>query len=77
MNRVGRTARIASSGQSLCFIMPQERAYVKHLREKHDISMSSLERFDLLKQFQKKVKELNESKDIHFKLLKNIEDPDE
>ena len=38
VNRVGRTARMAQSGQSLCFVMsPCEDAYVDHMREKHGI----------------------------------------
>ena len=31
VNRVGRTARIASSGSSLCFVMPQEIKYPLHM----------------------------------------------
>ena len=28
VNRVGRTARIASAGQNLCFVMPSEKDYI-------------------------------------------------
>ena len=36
VNRVGRTARIASSGQSLCFVMaPNELGYVPFMKKKY------------------------------------------
>ena len=36
VNRVGRTARIASSGQSLCFVMPDEKDYVEEMKKRHN-----------------------------------------
>jgi len=35
VNRVGRTARIASNGQSICFVMSSELEYVQHLKSKY------------------------------------------
>mmetsp|Transcript_27331 Transcript_27331/g.20468 ORF Transcript_27331/g.20468 Transcript_27331/m.20468 type:complete len:165 (+) Transcript_27331:703-1197(+) len=32
-NRIGRTARMASKGQSLVFLMPQELKYVEHMNQ--------------------------------------------
>ena len=40
VNRVGRTARISSSGQSLCFVMPNEIDYVAYMAEKHEIELT-------------------------------------
>jgi len=45
VNRIGRTARMASAGQSLCFLLPEEMEYVKHLREEFKISLMKKERF--------------------------------
>lgn len=39
VNRVGRTARIASQGKSLCFVMPGEREYVAYVKQKFEIVM--------------------------------------
>ena len=40
VNRVGRTARIAANGQSVCFVMPNESDFVKFLKEKFTIELS-------------------------------------
>jgi len=47
VNRVGRTARIASQGSSLCFLMPTELAYVKHMQKKYGIELAEKTRFAL------------------------------
>ena len=39
VNRVGRTARIAANGQSVCFVMPSEADYVKLLKGKFGIEL--------------------------------------
>lgn len=39
VNRVGRTARIAANGQSVCFVMPNEADYVKLLKDKFCIEL--------------------------------------
>ena len=52
VNRVGRTARIASAGQSLCFVMsPIEIGYVPYLRKKYQIVMEEKSRLTLMKVF--------------------------
>lgn len=52
VNRVGRTARIASSGSSLCFVMPQELKYVGYMKRKYGIEMNGKDRFKMLKEFE-------------------------
>jgi len=52
VNRVGRTARIASTGKSLCFVMPQETDYVKYMQEKHNIEIHNKNRFNLARMFE-------------------------
>ena len=44
MNRIGRTARIATSGNSLCFIMPQEIGYVAYMKKNHGVDMIKRDR---------------------------------
>jgi superfamily II DNA/RNA helicase len=51
VNRVGRTARIAANGQSICFIMQNEHEYVKCLKEKFSIEMVQKSRFILAQLF--------------------------
>ncbi len=79
VNRVGRTARIATSGSSLCFIMPQELKYVTFMKKKYSIDMHNKERYLMLKEFQRAVQDhfTDKAEDLKFKILKNIEDPDE
>ena len=45
VNRVGRTARIASAGSSLCFVMPSELGYIDHMKKKHGIDIYKKDRF--------------------------------
>ena len=40
VNRVGRTARIASSGSVLCFVMPSELHYPNYLAKTYKIHMN-------------------------------------
>lgn len=79
VNRVGRTARIATSGSSLCFIMPQEIKYAGHMRKRHGVDMIVKDRFRMLKDFERAAQDHFKMKgeELRFKLLKNIEDPDE
>ena len=51
VNRVGRTARIASQGQSLCLVMPEELAYIAYLQKQYKINVLPKSRFDLVKEF--------------------------
>lgn len=55
--------------------MPQEKAYVTYLKKQYSITMTPKNRFDLIKEFQKKV--IKAHSNLTFKLLKNIDDPDE
>lgn len=53
MNRVGRTARIASAGQSLSFVMaPNELGYVAFMKKKYGIEQNEKSRFTLMKMFE-------------------------
>ena len=38
VNRVGRTARIAAGGQSICFVMPSELEYINRLKDRLAVS---------------------------------------
>ncbi len=79
VNRVGRTARIATQGQTLCFVMPQELKYVSFMKKKHGVELKSMDRYKMMRHFEKAAQEAFKSKgeQLRFKLLKNIEDPDE
>lgn len=74
---MGRTARIATKGHSLCFIMPQEISYVKHMKEKNGIHIYSRERFNLIKEFNKAVRAHRGLQNKILKVLKHIDDFDE
>ena len=81
INRVGRTARIAQSGQSLCFVMPSEKEYVQYMSKNYEISMREKNRFNLMRLLEKKL-QLNrastrDSSHLTFRTLKAIDDPDE
>lgn len=53
VNRVGRTARIASAGQSLCFVMePNELEYVTYMKKKYQVTMFEKSRYTLMKVFE-------------------------
>lgn len=53
VNRVGRTARMANSGQSLSFVMtPVEDDYVRFMKETYSIEMHNKSRFTLAKLFE-------------------------
>ena len=45
VNRVGRTARIASSGQALCLVMPDEIEYVAEMKKRFNFQMYTKNRF--------------------------------
>lgn len=82
VNRVGRTARIASAGSSICFLMPSELDYVKFLKDKHGIELVEKSRFVLRKEFEGQIakaaeKSKKNSAFTHFRLLKKIDDIDE
>lgn len=79
VNRVGRTARIATSGSSLLFVMPQELKYINFMKKKHGIELKPKDRFNMIREFEKASQEAFKTKgqEIRFKLLKNIEDADE
>ena len=47
INRVGRTARIASQGQAISFVMSNELKYVDHLMDKYKIKLNPKSRFVL------------------------------
>lgn len=49
INRVGRTARIASQGQALSFIMPNELEYVKYLKNEQKVTLMEKNRFGMVK----------------------------
>ena len=78
INRVGRTARIASSGSSLCFVMPNESGYPEYLKKKYGFEMHEKIRFNLFKDFEKIFPQENPTL-LHskFRKLVNIEDIDE
>lgn len=78
INRVGRTARIASSGSSLSFMMPNEVGYKEYLGKKYKIQLNEKSRFNLQKDFEKHFSKNNPSlKFKAFRRLVNIEDIDE
>lgn len=78
VNRVGRTARIASSGQSIAFVMPDETDYVKVMKEKYNFRMTSKNRFILAKVFEEQLEQKNHAEDgFVFRHLKNVDDKDE
>ena len=83
MNRVGRTARIASAGQSLCFVMePHELGYVQHMRDRYQVQMQEKSRFTLMKVFEQQLAERaarkgTEAELVRFRSLKAIDDLDE
>ncbi len=39
INRVGRTARIAENGQSICFVLETENRYPDWLQKEYDIKL--------------------------------------
>ena len=80
VNRVGRTARIASAGCNLCFVMPNEKEYITYMKEKHEIRIHQKSRFNLVKLFEQKIIErakAGEAASVTFRKLKAIDDPDE
>ena len=60
VNRVGRTARIASNGQSLCFVMKSELGYPEALKDMYNITMTPKKRFNLVKLFESQLLENGE-----------------
>lgn len=77
INRVGRTARIASAGQALSFVMPNEMGYVEHLRKKYQVELNEKSRFAMVKSFENEFHERNSDLKFKFRRLVNIEDVDE
>ena len=55
VNRVGRTARIASAGKSCIFASANETGYVEHMEKHHKIMMLQKSRFNLAKVFEQKL----------------------
>ena len=80
VNRVGRTARIASAGQSLCFVMtPNEVEYVQYMKKKYKVELHEKSRFTLMKVFEQRLAEIGvrrgiEAKMVQFRKLKAIDD---
>ena len=83
VNRVGRTARIASAGQSLCFVMtPTELKYVPFMQKNFKVEMHEKSRFTLMKRFEDELavgakKRKIDPKLVQFRKLKAIDDIDE
>ncbi len=85
VNRVGRTARMANSGQSICFVMsPVEDQYVTHMKKAYGIEMHNKSRFTLSKLFEQTAKKLRVNPSsvesmslVEFRQLNQIEDLDE
>jgi len=69
-NRVGRTARISEAGQSLCFVMPQEIGYIKHMQKDHQLEIQETKRWAFLQNFQ-------QTASRGFRHLTNIDSEDE
>jgi len=76
-NRIGRTARIASTGSGLCFVMPQELKYVSTLEKKYKITLSEKSRYRIFQDFEKHFETANPNLKYKFRKLVNIEDKDE
>ena len=53
VNRIGRTARIASKGSAMCFVMPQETEYITHYQKHFKIKLTAKNRFGILRDFEK------------------------
>mgnify|MGYP000948635283 CR=1 FL=1 len=77
VNRIGRTARIATSGNALCFLMPHEDEYVKYLEKTYKIQMSEKTRYKVFKDFEDIFHSKNKNLKYKFRKLVNIEDKDE
>lgn len=77
MNRIGRTARIATSGSALCFVMPNELEYLNFLEKKYKITMTEKNRYRIFKEFEIAFDKLNPNMKYKFRKLVNIEDKDE
>jgi len=77
VNRIGRTARIATQGNALCFVMPEELEYVKHIEQKYKITLMEKSRYRLFKDFEELFNRNNPSMKYKFRKLVNIEDKDE
>lgn len=82
VNRVGRTARIASAGKSCIFASANETGYVEHMEKHHKITMLQKSRFNLAKVFEQKLVQNAKAagKDhtgVSFRQLKAIDDRDE
>ena len=55
--------------------MPEEMAYIGYLKKHYHITVLPKYRFDLVKEFQKIASKNHQN--LSFKILRNIEDPDE
>lgn len=77
VNRIGRTARIASQGSALCFIMPHEAPYLKHLEKSYRITMAEKSRYRIFKDFEELFHTRQDNLKYKFRKLVNIEDKDE
>ena len=77
VNRIGRTARIASQGSALSFVMPSELDYVTHLAKKFKIVMAEKNRYRIQKDFEEAFNKNNTNLKYKFRKLVTIEDKDE
>jgi hypothetical protein len=76
---------MASSGQSLCFVMsPVEQEYISYMQKTYGVQMHNKSRFTLVKLFEQTVKKLRINPSSHesmslveFRMLTQIEDMDE
>lgn len=74
VNRVGRTARLATEGNALTFLLPSELEYVKHMKKKYKIDLYEKARTIMQKAFETKFKEKNPTMKHQFRKLVNIAD---
>lgn len=79
VNRVGRTARIATQGSVLNFVMTEELPWVKYMQKKYKIDLIERSRYRIFKEFETDfaANKLNDNLKHKFRKLVNIEDKDE
>ncbi len=68
---------MASQGNSICFLLPEEKEYINLMQKQYGITLHSRDRFQLMKLFGQKVPEYLKRTDLKYKPLKNIDNPDE
>ena len=79
VNRIGRTARIASQGSAIAFVMEQESEYISYMHKKYKIELNERSRYRIFKDFETEFANNPANKNLKFKFRKliNIEDKDE